>query len=425
MQHAAFSPDTLKKHAPVLASLTLTLGLVALNSYLFFLLVRRVQDNKTEGYEGQDSLPLLIVSFAASMLATTTKLAYTVYWSQEYRGLEEATLAEERGVITDRYVKALRHDATVTIIKLGTGAFGWQLAFMLAQYGAGYEYDADFTHESAIPTMIIWPATGIGAAIFLNVGMLASQKCLSHVDDEAMSASRLFFLALQLSVSVFMADGLWLFATNSASILSAVFNQLVLQKGAELVFAAIFYLAESFLFKVGHNALNHWHPDNGYSHKFVCDNRFVGVLWSAYFGFKFCVDGITALLKLSTGWAPKQFAPVDVIVACVIAAIGTMILPIIYGWGDYVECLEQQKKNVLMAPEDIESGAAALRANESFETIQCDDSASDVTRSLLGSVTEATTRTGQLLCFNRACVLFKRGVDTLVQFAADTCPRSP
>lgn len=347
MQPTPFSFDTVKRYAPSTVRLGGSIGLVVLDFYVLSLLDKATQETKHHSQSFEKNVLAISVVFACAVVATVAMLRETLQFNRSCRNLILSAEAETPLITPDNaeVEKTLWHDWIQTTLKLGIGAIGWQFLFLLIQFAMKDQYDPDFTNEAVWKTIIILLVTGLGTVIFLNAAMLIIQKCLAHTDNGT-SASRLFALAIQLCVSVFIADGLWLLFTSSATLLSShIYTQDCFRQPAEIVFAAALYLVESFVFKYSHNGLNHWHPNNDYHYKFHCDNQFVGILWGAYFGFEFCAEIMNLIIQAMTGWKPNQnFEPVNIIVSCVVAAIGTMIMPAIVGLGHYFEQKEAMMK---------------------------------------------------------------------------------
>ncbi len=346
--------DATQKNIGLTVSVTLNIGLVVMDYVILQLLVEQTGKKK-----GKDIEVCLGIAFVVSLLATTLKLAWTIANNRQYRfeHSDNKSIASEPA---DE--KALRHDLLQTTTKLSLGAVGWQLAFLLTQDWMGYQYDPNLKHEEWDEKFVIWLATGMGASIFLNLGMLYSQGVLFYC-DQGQAAYNYLFLAAQLCLSVLAADGLWLLFTDLSLIASRNFEE----NGIALVVSCIlypaFYLLQSFIFKNIHNALNHIHP-GGEQVKFECNNQFVGVLWGAYAGFNL----IPYLIYMMFDFNLNQYNAGNIIASSLIAGVGTAILPFIIGLGNYAQsvCAVQNNKELVSLIANIEE-ASLVNTNPLIE----------------------------------------------------------
>lgn len=338
--------------------------------------------------ETEQEKAVKITAFTLFALSTVIKLTYTA--SSNRLNYSAYRQAESRPK-TDRDEKQLRHDLIQTTCKLGMGAFGWQLAFMLTQGLLGYEYDADFRQESWGEKFLIWVVTGISAAVFLNAAIFVSQLCLFHW-DEGVAPAKLICLGLQLNFSVLVADGLWLLFTDVCFEMSRESHLQALTIILAIFLYPAAYLAQSFIFKNLHNSLNYFHFNEDYYIKFVCDNEFVGVLWGAYFGFKFLADAFYAMTTISF----SNHRAGDILAACFVAGFMTAILPGLIGLGNYLQNLPQT--------DDVEHQDKFLITPLLVQPSRCK------------SVYRNTNWFYPLK-------IFARGVNECVAFAADSCPR--
>ncbi|MCD8573785.1 MAG: hypothetical protein LRY30_01260 [Gammaproteobacteria bacterium] len=86
-----------------------------------------------------------------------------------------------KNVFLQTVKKILLHDTLQTTIKLAFGAFGWQLSDRIFIGATGYVHDPNILSWSW-QTPLLFLITGLGAAISLNIGILASQYSLSRYD---------------------------------------------------------------------------------------------------------------------------------------------------------------------------------------------------------------------------------------------------
>lgn len=384
----SFFSDSTIKNAGFSISLTFNLGLLTLDYLLLKWLTESTEENAKTS---QNETALYGSCFAIAMVLTGVKFAWTAKNNRQHRRENLQSLLLDVDPIDE---KVLRHNLIQTTTKLGFGAFGWQLAFILAQHWMGYDYDSDFTQGGWNQKAVAWLATGLGSVAFLNFGMLVSQGALFHCDNSDTSVSHLSIITVQLCISVLIADGLWLAFTDAAL---AISDGIVSD-----ILCAAFYLLLSFIFKNVHNMLNHFHPDDEYYSKFDCDNAFVGVLWGAYFGFKF----ITDLFYGVTGLQCTQYNFVDVFLACLIAGVATAILPLAIGLGHYAQMKEARDNCLLML-------APLLERYEEVESVSQQWSI----------LPEPVCSYAQRYGFYTPFTAFSQTVDAVVQFAADTCPK--
>ncbi len=198
-----------------------------------------------------------------------------------------------------------------------------------------------------------------------------------------------------------IADGLWLAFTDAAAAISDGF--------AHDVICAAFYLLLSFIFKNIHNAFNYLHSDSDYYRKVACDNKFVSVLWSAYFGFKFLTD----LFYIMTQLKFTQFKFADVFFACLVAGVATAILPLIIQLGHYAQMEEDYDEDSLLRNPLLD----ADEDEENFEQV------SQKWTVVISTLPETIYSYAQRYSLYTPCVVLSQSVDKIVQFASDTYPR--
>ncbi len=176
---SSFFSESTRTNAGFSVSLTLNMSLLTLD---YFLLKWLTESTKKTEAASQNETALYESCFAVAIMLTGLKFAWTVYNNRQSRS---EISQDDPHIRFDKQI--LRHNLIQTTTKLAFGAFGWQLAFILAQYWMGYEYDSDFTPENWDEKFVTWLATGIGSMIFLNLGVLLRQVLLFHCDNGAIS----------------------------------------------------------------------------------------------------------------------------------------------------------------------------------------------------------------------------------------------
>ena len=246
--------------------------------------------------------------------------------------------------------KILQHDLIRTIFKLGLSSFGWQFGFLLTLHLFHKEYNP---HLNAIDAekITVWLMTGIFASPVFSSALLLSQNLLKGFDKGEKASIKKSF-SLRLNLSVFVADTLWQLLTDIGCASANHMKIHIGDIGAELI-AAIFvffplYLFESFIFKSLYQE---------------CDSMFVGVLTGSYASFHL----MTWAFTLVTGFSFDRFTLQEILLACTLAMIGTMILPALLMLGNNQIKL-RWLKNELNVVADNTSAEEPLSQTNSFSS---------------------------------------------------------
>lgn len=257
----------------------------------------------------------------------------TLHSDSEYEDALVALADHPNAVKFEQFKKAflktvertLLHDQVQTVLKLGLGAFGWQLAYRLYLGNLNETYNpelADLPTNKIALWAGLWISTGVGAAIALNLGILISQDILSRYNG-GINANRFHTLCGQLFFSVIAVDSLWQPFTDLSMLYLSVLQTIhpLLADIAKPIVLFIAYMSMSFFFKELHNWTNRAHTENSGQKIFTCNNEFVGILTAAYFGFNVIVGLTTSQLDLTT------FTFTNVLIDCVLAGLCTALLP--------------------------------------------------------------------------------------------------
>jgi hypothetical protein len=218
--------------------------------------------------------------------------------------------------------KTLRHDALQTSFKVFSGAFGWQLAFLLSLALLKYNYDAADLHLGK--KIAIWLLTGLLAAIFLDLGIIMTQCYLSHYHN-GIPPHRFTQLCLILLVSVTISDGLWQpFTDIGATCFAAISSPAIAYPVSSLVYL-ILYSLEAAIFQFVHNNLT------GLQHgeeqiEFICDDSFDFALLLAYSGFNM----MPTLFYSFVAESSTSNYVLNCLISCLVAGAGTTLLPSLF-----------------------------------------------------------------------------------------------
>ncbi len=175
----------------------------------------------------------------------------------------------------DKLTGKVAQDGAQATIKLGTGAAGWQLSFIIGLKFLGPEA------ATAIASGSFWALsaiTGVGACVALVAGMYAAQAGLNAKFGGDVALPDMNLCAKQLFGSVPIGDGLWQLAYLASQYMSTTWGL------AGQIFSFVPYFMEALAFAIPQNTIHElFSSDNPNS--FKSSTHFTLTVGSAYLGF--------------------------------------------------------------------------------------------------------------------------------------------
>jgi len=194
--------------------------------------------------------------------------------------------------LQNELVKSQNHEAFQSIIKLGMGASGWQLASLLYSEFVSKPDNLEIFSGRFAGYMA---ATGGTATVALVLGMFASQLILEK-GFNGEKTKNLKTCALQLLGSVTIADGLWGLAYKFAHGLNGIPTLPLISKTLPyLTEAAVFFLVQNLI----HMATQKFASPETAQQSFECSTFFAVVVAGVYISFDYGSAALNELFSVA------------------------------------------------------------------------------------------------------------------------------